>query len=81
MLNAQVEGFVAVAREGNLRRAAELLYVSQPALTARAGPSKRALIASAPIAMFSPRCRSIWLFTISRKRARRSLHCMSFTST
>ena len=35
MLNAQVEGFVAVAREGNLRRAAELLYVSQPALTAR----------------------------------------------
>src|SRR4029078_3022322 len=35
MINAQVEGFVAVAREGNLRRAAELLYVSQPALTAR----------------------------------------------
>ena len=35
MLNAQVEGFVAVAREGNLRRAAELLFVSQPALTAR----------------------------------------------
>ena len=35
MLNAQVEGFVAVAREGNLRRAAEQLYVSQPALTAR----------------------------------------------
>jgi DNA-binding transcriptional LysR family regulator len=35
VLNAQIEGFVAVAREGNLRRAAELLYVSQPALTAR----------------------------------------------
>lgn len=35
MLHAQVEGFVAVAREGNLRRAAERLYLSQPALTAR----------------------------------------------
>lgn len=35
MLHAQVEGFVAVAREGNLRRAAERLYISQPALTAR----------------------------------------------
>jgi len=35
MLHAQIEGFVAVAREGNLRRAAERLYISQPALTAR----------------------------------------------
>ena len=35
MLHAQIEGFVAVAREGNVRRAAERLYLSQPALTAR----------------------------------------------
>lgn len=35
MLHAQIEGFVAVAREGNLRRAAERLFISQPALTAR----------------------------------------------
>ena len=35
MLHAQVEGFVAVAREGNLRRAAAGLFISQPALTAR----------------------------------------------
>jgi DNA-binding transcriptional LysR family regulator len=35
MLNAQVEGFVAVVRQGNVRRAAETLYISQPALTAR----------------------------------------------
>ncbi len=32
---AQVEGFVEVARRGNLSRAAESLFISQPALTAR----------------------------------------------
>ena len=32
---AQVEGFVEVARRGNLSRAAEALYLTQPALTAR----------------------------------------------
>jgi len=31
----QVEGFVEVARRGNLSRAAEALFVTQPALTAR----------------------------------------------
>ena len=33
--HTQIEGFVAVAREGNLRRAAARLYISQPALSAR----------------------------------------------
>jgi DNA-binding transcriptional LysR family regulator len=32
---AQVEGFVEVAHRGNLSRAAESLYITQPALTAR----------------------------------------------
>jgi DNA-binding transcriptional LysR family regulator len=32
---AQVEGFVEVAHRGNLSRAAETLYITQPALTAR----------------------------------------------
>ncbi len=32
---AQVEGFVEVARRGNLSRAAESLFITQPALTAR----------------------------------------------
>lgn len=35
MLLAQVEGFVEIAREGNMRRAAYALSISQPALTAR----------------------------------------------
>jgi DNA-binding transcriptional LysR family regulator len=35
MLLAQVEGFVEIARRGNLSRAALALHVSQPALTAR----------------------------------------------
>lgn len=35
MADAKVEGFVTVAREGNLRRAAQRLYISQPALSAR----------------------------------------------
>jgi DNA-binding transcriptional LysR family regulator len=35
MLLAQVEGFIEIAREGNMRRAAYALSISQPALTAR----------------------------------------------
>lgn len=35
MLVSQVEGFVEIARRGNLSRAAEALHVTQPALTAR----------------------------------------------
>lgn len=35
MLLSQVEGFVEIARQGNLSRAAESLHVTQPALTAR----------------------------------------------
>jgi DNA-binding transcriptional LysR family regulator len=35
MLFEQVEGFVEVARQGNMRRAADVLLISQPALTAR----------------------------------------------
>jgi len=35
MLLAQIEGFVEIARLGNMRRAADSLSISQPALTAR----------------------------------------------
>ena len=35
MLLAQIEGFVEIARQGNMRRAAGALSISQPALTAR----------------------------------------------
>jgi DNA-binding transcriptional LysR family regulator len=35
MLLAQIEGFVEIARLGNMRRAADALSISQPALTAR----------------------------------------------
>ncbi|HEU4464422.1 MAG TPA: LysR family transcriptional regulator [Gemmatimonadota bacterium] len=35
MLLAQIEGFIEIARLGNMRRAAEVLSISQPALTAR----------------------------------------------
>lgn len=35
MLLSQIEGFVEVVRQGRLGRAAEVLFVSQPALTAR----------------------------------------------
>ena len=35
MLLAQIEGFIEIAREGNMRRAAYALSISQPALTAR----------------------------------------------
>lgn len=35
MLTAQVEGFLEIAKQGNLSRAAEALHVTQPALTAR----------------------------------------------
>ncbi len=35
MLLAQIEGFIEIARQGNMRRAAYSLSISQPALTAR----------------------------------------------
>ena len=35
MLLAQIEGFIEIARLGNMRRAADSLSISQPALTAR----------------------------------------------
>ena len=35
MLFAQIEGFIEIARQGNMRRAADGLSISQPALTAR----------------------------------------------
>ena len=35
MLLAQIEGFVEIARQGNMRRAAMALSISQPALTSR----------------------------------------------
>jgi DNA-binding transcriptional LysR family regulator len=35
MLLAQVEGFIEIARQGNMRRAAHALSISQPALSAR----------------------------------------------
>ena len=35
MLFGQVQAFIEVARTGNVSRAAEALYVTQPALTAR----------------------------------------------
>ena len=35
VLLAQVEGFIEIARQGNMRRAADALLISQPALTAR----------------------------------------------
>ena len=35
MLLTQIEGFVEIARQGNMRRAAHALSISQPALTAR----------------------------------------------
>jgi DNA-binding transcriptional LysR family regulator len=35
VLLAQIEGFIEIARQGNMRRAADSLSISQPALTAR----------------------------------------------
>jgi DNA-binding transcriptional LysR family regulator len=35
VIHGQIEGFIAVAREGNMRRAAESLSISQPAITVR----------------------------------------------
>ncbi|MGH7777966.1 MAG: LysR family transcriptional regulator [Candidatus Dormibacterales bacterium] len=43
MLLAQVEGFLEVARRGNVSRAAEALYVTQPTLTARLHALEREL--------------------------------------
>ncbi|HEY2888018.1 MAG TPA: LysR family transcriptional regulator [Candidatus Limnocylindrales bacterium] len=45
---AQVEGFVEVARRGNVSRAAETLFITQPALTARL----RALEAEVGVPLF-----------------------------
>jgi DNA-binding transcriptional LysR family regulator len=46
MLLAQIEAFVTVAREGSLSRAAQRLFVTQPALTARVQGLERELGAS-----------------------------------
>jgi DNA-binding transcriptional LysR family regulator len=46
MLLAQIEAFVTVAREGTVSRAAERLFVTQPALTARVQGLERELGAS-----------------------------------
>ncbi len=43
MLLAQIEGFVEIARQGTMRRAAEVLAISQPALTARIQALEREL--------------------------------------
>jgi DNA-binding transcriptional LysR family regulator len=46
MLLAQIEAFVTVAREGSLSRAAQQLFVTQPALTARVQGLEREVGAS-----------------------------------
>lgn len=43
MLMGQLEAFVVVAREGTMRRASELLHLSQPALSARVVGLERAM--------------------------------------
>ena len=43
MLLAQVEGFLEVARRGNLSRAAEAMFLTQPTLTARLHALEREL--------------------------------------
>jgi DNA-binding transcriptional LysR family regulator len=43
MLLAQVEGFLEVARRGNLSRAAEAIFITQPTLTARLHALEREL--------------------------------------
>src|SRR6202035_3821311 len=43
MLLAQVEGFLEVARRGNVSRAAEAMFVTQPTLTARLHALEREL--------------------------------------
>lgn len=45
MLLAQIEGFIEIARQGNMRRAAHALSISQPALTARLQALERELAA------------------------------------
>ena len=72
---AQVEGFVEVARRGNLSRAAETLFVTQPALTARL----RALEAEVGVPLFRRGRRGMTLTDAGRaflphaERALRSL--------
>src|SRR2546430_6467083 len=43
MLLAQMEGFLEVARRGNVSRAAEAMFVTQPTLTARLHALEREL--------------------------------------
>src|SRR5438093_187158 len=46
MLFGQVQAFIEVARTGNVSRAAEALYVTQPALTARIQSLEKELVCS-----------------------------------
>lgn len=62
MLTAQVEAFLEIARQGNLSRAAEVLHVTQPALTARL----QALESELGVALFVRRRRGMGLTDAGR---------------